>query len=134
MHMVGYIVKNDVQSVFVCYCQHLMQFLFGCEAFFYFGSVDWPIAVVAREFGVFLGVIVFVAVRKWVISPRIPRVLGDRRNPNRAYSEFVEEAVFDFLCDTCDVAALIVHDVEYFGAVHFPVVGFVAIVEAVNHE
>ena len=111
-----------------------MQLLFGCEAFFYFGSVDWPIAVVAREFGVFLGVIVFVAVRKWVISPRIPRVLGDRRNPNRAYSEFVEEAVFDFLCDTCDVAALVVHDVEYFWAVHFPVVGFVAIVEAVNHE
>ena len=132
--MVSYIVKNDVEPVLVSDSQHLMQFLLGGKAFLNLSSKDRPITVVTRELGIGLGIVVLVAIRELIHAPCIPWVLGDRRNPNGVDTELGEEAFFDFLCDTCDVTTLVVHDVEYLWAVHLPVVGFVAIVETVNHE
>ena len=118
----------------VCCCQHVVQLLFGSKAFLHFGSKDWPIAVITRELGIGLGAIILVAIREWIHTPRIPWVLGDRRNPDSGNTQFLEEALLDFLFDTLDVATLIIHNVQHFGAIHLPVVLLVAVVEAVNHQ
>ena len=69
MHVVGHIVKYDVESVFVRYIKHLVEFFLGGEAFLDFGSVDRPIAVVTRELGICLGSVVLIAVLEWIVSP-----------------------------------------------------------------
>ena len=46
----------------------------------------------------------------------------------------VEVSLADLLRDAGEVAALIIDDIQYLLAVHLPVVGFVAVLEAVNHQ
>ena len=90
--------------------------------------------MVARELGVGLAVVIFIAILEWIVSPSVHWILCDRRNPDGGDTQLVEESLFDFLCDTCDVATLIIYNIQDFRAVHLPIVVFIAVLEAVDHE
>ena len=134
VHVVGHIVKNHIHTVLVCGSQHVVQLLLGSETLFYLGSKNRPITVITRELGIGLGVVVFVAVRERIHAPCIPWVLCDRGDPDSSDAQILEEAIFNLLLDTLDVAPLIVHDVQNLWAVHLPIVVFVSVVETVNHQ
>ena len=81
--MVGYVVKNDVDVVLVGGCKERVQHTIRTETFVHLCKDGWPVAVVSGELGVFATCIVFIAMQERIASPSVPRVLRDRRNPQR---------------------------------------------------
>ena len=90
--------------------------------------------MITAELGIGLRAVVFIAVLERVVAPCVPWVLRDRTDPERVHTELVEISLGDLLRDTGEVAALVIHDIQYFRTVHLPVVGSIAVVETVDHQ
>ena len=140
MHVIRHIVKHYVHVVCVRGIKQCLKLRFRTETLIQSCDIDRPIAVVAGELGIgFRGIVLIVVgtirlLLEVVLTPCRPWVLRDRRNPDGGDTQFIEPAFVDTLGDTCEVAALVVHDVQHLRGVEFPIVGGVAILEAVNHQ
>ena len=115
VHVVGYIVKHHIYVVRVRAREEFFQFLVCTEALIDSRGVDGPIPVVSRELGVRLGRIILVAVVEYIFAPCVPWVLCNRTDPQCINTQIGKISLFDFLCDTGKVAALVVHNIQDFG-------------------
>ena len=90
--------------------------------------------MVSAEACVGFGGVILIGFGEDILAPCVPRVLCDRRDPDSIDTEVVEESFFNLAGYAGEVSTLVVHYIEHFGGVEFPVVGRVTVVEAVHEE
>ena len=134
MHVVGNIVQYHIDIMLMRRRKKRAELFVRAETLVQTGRINWPITMVAAELRVFLTRVPFITVLELIFAPRVPWILRNRRDPNRVYTQAVEESFFNFLRDACEVSTLIIHNIQNLRRIQLPVILAIAIRKTVNHQ